>query len=286
MEELPEQLSTAQLEAQRILRDLIQKIKEPDSKYYARYGKWISRHPKLDEFCFRCVRPNVWRFLDGKWNVDALKSIGGDLKSEGRGIYFDGVLGLDKHTRFYVGQSTNLRFRISQHWNFRYRRDNPSLHYHAVQQSIYNVFGILAAIPNPHMGNHALPGMDCPDLLLNLLEMWMCLVFRCLPQQTLVKWLPEEVRAAGEFGALNIASPLDFGAKEREWADLSEWEDPLVQGYLGGERKRSSVVYRKNKQTGGNQNVIQVTAPTLLLVGAAVFAGFMLLRSGSGLGWR
>jgi len=133
----------------------------------------------------------------------------------------------------------------------------------------------------------------------------MCLVFRSLPQHSLVKWLPESVKVNGEFGALNIASPLDNGAKEREWVDLSDWDDPLVQDYLGGDRKRSSVTYAKpkvgeqteripkrnpaygrNKQTGGDQNVIQIPVPALLLVGVAVLAGYWLLRSGSGPGRR
>jgi len=71
MEEHPKQLTAAQQEAQIILRDLLRRLKEPESKYYARYGKWVARHSKLDEFCFQCIRPNVWRFLDGRWNLDA-----------------------------------------------------------------------------------------------------------------------------------------------------------------------------------------------------------------------
>jgi hypothetical protein len=71
MEEHPEQLTAPQQEAQTTLKDLLKSLTEPNSKYYARYGKWIARHPKLDKFCFQCIRPNVWRFLDGKWDVDA-----------------------------------------------------------------------------------------------------------------------------------------------------------------------------------------------------------------------
>jgi hypothetical protein len=229
-----------------------------------------------------------------------LKLIGGDLKSEGRGIYFDGVLGLDRHTRIYIGQSTNLRFRISQHWNFRYRRDNPSLHYYAFQQSMFNVFGILAMLPSPSMGNHALPGMDCPDLLLNVIEMWMCLLFRGLPKDVLAMWLPEGVPKEGEFGALNIALPVDHGAKAKEWVDLSESDDPLVQEYLGCDRRRtvvSPIVSREQREeeraekgvvpgtgahSAGGQHVIYISGPALLLFGTAVLAGYLLLRGGAG----
>lgn len=133
----------------------------------------------------------------------------------------------------------------------------------------------------------------------------MCLVFRSMPRQTLVSWLPEGVKMDGEFGALNIASPLDNGAREREWADLSEWDDPLVQDYLNGDRKRGSGAYSnpkdgeqaerkasrdtthdRNKQPWGDQHVIQVSAPALLLVGAAVLAGYLLLKNGTGPGRR
>jgi hypothetical protein len=241
MYDLPAEFTQTQLEAQEILAHLLGRLKEKDSKYYGRYGKWVERHSRLEEFCFSCIRPHIWKYLQGRWSLDALKAVGGDLRYEGRGIYLDGVLGLDRRVRIYVGQAYSIRARIAQHLNFRYRRDNPSLHYHAMQNSIYNAIGLIAQIPSPNMGNHTLPGMDCPDLLMNVLEMWMCLVFRSLPLQTLEEWLPSngsirkgrKLGAEGEFGGLNIASPLDQGEKQREWLDLSDSEDPLVRDYLG-----------------------------------------------------
>ncbi|KAF1956169.1 hypothetical protein CC80DRAFT_548467 [Byssothecium circinans] len=113
MEDFPVSLSASQQEALEVLRRLLGKLKEPGSRYYSRYGKWVERHGKLEEFCFQCVRPSVWRFFDAKWNLDAMKLIGGDTRSDNRGIYFDGIHGLDKRTRLYIGQSQNIRFRIS-----------------------------------------------------------------------------------------------------------------------------------------------------------------------------
>ncbi|KAL5116574.1 hypothetical protein ACEQ8H_005570 [Pleosporales sp. CAS-2024a] len=242
MYDLPADLTTAQLEAKKILTHLLQRLKDTDSKYYPKYGKWIERHSRLDDFCFRCIRPQVWSFLNGRWSLDALKSIGGDLKYEGRGLYLDGVLGLDRKVRIYIGQAGSIRSRVSQHLNFRYRRDNPSLHYYALQNSIYNSIGLMAQVPSPNMGNHTLPGMDCPDLVLNVLEMWMCLLFRTLPLQTLDTWLPDDGTVnkgrksghEGKFGGLNIAIPLDQGeGLQRAWIDLSECEDPMIREYVG-----------------------------------------------------
>ncbi len=241
LHDLPHELSSTQLQAKQILAQLLSRLKDSDSIYHDRYGQWVESNPKLEDFCFQCVRPQVWNFLQGRWSLEALKLIGGDLKFEGHGVYLNGVFGLDKRVRIYVGQATSIRQRISQHLNFRYRRDNPSLHYHAMQRSIYNQLGLLALLPSPSHSSIGLPGMDRPDLLLNILEMWMCLVFRALPPQTLETWLGgtedtatvKKENQGGNFGGLNIASPLDQGAKIKEWIDLSGSDDPLVLDYIG-----------------------------------------------------
>ncbi|KAF1944553.1 hypothetical protein EJ02DRAFT_452413 [Clathrospora elynae] len=320
MYDLPTELTTAQLEAKTILAHLLGRLKETDSKCYPRYGKWAERHPKLEEFIFRSVRPQVWTFLQGRWSLDALKLVGGDLRYEGRGIYLDGVLGLDKRVRVYVGQSINMRQRVAQHLNFRYRRDNPSLHYHAMQNSVYNTIGALVVLPSPNMGNMTLPGMDDPGLLLNVVEMWMCLVFRTLPEQMLEEWLPGDgtINTArkegkeGVFGGLNIACPLNHGEREREWIDLSESDDALIRSYLlhgtveaknEEGRKRSDVRYVKKEEEEKyedslvqrkkkyaekargyrNKAETEIRVPQWMLFGTlAAMVGFLLLNSKGG----
>lgn len=71
MNDLPIQLTPAQVEAQEVLKHLLSKLKDPESTYYSRYGKWVERHPRLDDFCFRCVRLQVWTYLNGRWSLDA-----------------------------------------------------------------------------------------------------------------------------------------------------------------------------------------------------------------------
>lgn len=224
------------------------------------------------------------------------------MRADTRAIYLNGILGLDKRVRIYVGQATSLRPRIAQHLNFRYRRDNPSLHYHALQWSIYNAIGVLAVLPSLNMGGHTLPGMDDPALLSNLLEMWMGLVFRTLPAAMLKEWIPEGISPKkkegkeGVFGGLNIRCPLDQGAGKADWVDLSESDDPLVREYVGVsavtqeevESQQNDVEKRKKeyadkaRRLNRSHKELGVSAHTLVVFGMGVVLGFALMKGFSG----
>jgi hypothetical protein len=112
-----------------------------------------------------------------------------------------------------------------------------------MQNSIYNSFGVLAVLPP--QASAVVQGVDEMGLLMCVLEMWMCLVLRTLPDVLLEEWLPDDGSVCrkrregreGVFGGLNIACPLDQGMREREWVDLSGCEDVVVRGYLGLDRK-------------------------------------------------
>lgn len=204
--------------------------------------------------------------------------------------------------RIYVGQASSLRPRIAQHLNFRYRRDNPSLHYYALQRSVYNAIGVLAVLPSPSMGGHALPGMDDPGLLLNVLEMWMGLVFRSLPVSTLEEWLPGGVSTMkegkeGVFVGLNIRCPLDQGDSKSDWIDMSESDDLLVREYLGVDAVKASEVkdgaqdeIEKRKQEyaerarkmNQRQKDVGVSANTVMAFGIGMVLGFALMKGLSG----
>ncbi|CBX92863.1 hypothetical protein LEMA_P055690.1 [Plenodomus lingam JN3] len=241
-------LNSSQIEAQTILNHLLSKLCSPASRYHSRYAPYIQQHPSLPETLFSAIRPQIWTVLSHRLSLDALKLVAGDLKSENQGtIYLNAILGLDKRVRIYVGQTKSLRQRVGQHLNFRYRRDNPSLHYHALQGSVYNAFGIVAVVPR------GIKGMDDVGLMLNLLEMWVCLIFRTLPEQVLEEWLPghpdvgkgRKEGKEGVFGGLNVACPLDSGSREREWVDMSGSDDPLVRDYLSVDRMKEEEVARK-----------------------------------------
>lgn len=115
----------------------------------------------------------------------------------------------------------------------------------------------------------------------------MALVFRSLPSQTLNTWLPDGVNREGPFGGLNIANPLDNGGGEREWVDLSESKDPLVQDYIQvpGEREETNQNTEKRleqpvtvekKHTFYEQPVIHISGGAMLVMVTAVFVGFMV----------
>jgi len=317
-----------QLEARAILTRLLTHLSQLPASFndndkphpYHKYAPWISHHsiPTLTQSIYSLIRPQIWHLLSSRLSLDALKHLGGDLRHEGRAIYLNGILGVDKRLRIYVGQSSNLRVRVAQHLNFRYRRDHPSLHYYALEWSIYNVFGVLAVLPSGGYGN-AVPGMDHPDLMMNVLEMWMCLVFRSLPEDTLKEWLPDDILVEkkrltakeGIVGGLNVASPLDQGVemKEREFVDLSEEDDPVIRDYLKDvqrkkgdglvgeqmkERKTKDVevdeeerALRKKmyaeKARRYQRRDTDIVVPQWAFLGAmAVGVGIMLLRSSGG----
>ncbi|KAL5431232.1 hypothetical protein PMIN07_007271 [Paraphaeosphaeria minitans] len=281
--------SSAQQEAQHILEHLLTKLQDPQSKYYARYAKWILRHPNLVPFSMDCVRPQVCHALEKGLDYKTIKAVAGDFAWQARGIYFDAVLGApsDPHTRtrtrLYIGQSTNLRLRIAQHSKFRYRRDNPSLHYHALHKSEDNAYGTLVVLPGKEMGGMRLPGMDNEGLLLDVLEMWMCLVFRCLQGELLEAWVPGDVEGQGELGGLNVWAPVERYDRGREMVDLRASGDWLVAEW--GELKRGEWKERVMKELDLEERKeekdvkplrVETTAPWVYAIGGAIGGAVMM----------
>ena len=165
------------------------------------------------------------------------------------------------------------------------------------------------------MGNHTLPGMDDPVLLLNLLEMWMCLVFRTLPPQTLTEWMPSGIDAKrklgkeGEFGGLNIASPLEQGTGGWAQVNMNESHDPLVRDYLDVQAQRASrlnvrgetlsaseadphaatkkaYAEKAQRRNAGPRDQASISIGTVVALSVAAVLGFALGRGSAGLARR
>lgn len=158
-----------------------------------------------------------------------------------------------------------------------------------------------------------MPGMDDVSLLLNVLEMWMCLVFRSLPDDSLARWLPDENSAIsrkrktakeGVVGGLNVACPLDQGTTgmaERSFVHLDTEADALVKRYWSevttrkkqreaddgeGDEEAELLQRRKaytEKAKAYASKDTQVHVPQWIVFGALVAAvGYMLLHSKGG----
>lgn len=143
------------------------------------------------------------------------------MQYNGTGIYIHIIHGRDKHYRYYAGQSNDLATRIKkQHLNFRYRYQNPSLHYHAMHESDFDTFVIVARIPDAEMARWKNEEMA---LVLNILEMWCALCFGTLPRSVAMQYWPEEQGKENmpprKVEGLNVKSPLDQGDEEA-WSTL------------------------------------------------------------------
>lgn len=173
---------------------------------------------------------------------------------------------------------------------------------------MYNVLGAVVVVPSSGSASGEVPGMDDVSLLLNVLEMWMCLVFRSLPEGSLREWLPDgdgpvsrkrKMGKEGVVGGLNVACPLDQGTDmaERSFVDLGSEPDPLVKRYLKEVRRRKredeegneedELLQRKKayaeKAKGFAQKDTDVHVPQWVVVGALVVAvGYILLNTRGG----
>lgn len=160
----------------------------------------------------------------------------GDISKPQRGVYLHMIEGLDGTWRFLVGQSENMSFTIRrQHQNFRYRRDNPSLHSYAMQNSCWDHFVLLAVLPpSPTAAGFSQAEQG---LLLNMLEMWCALLFCTLQPGELAHWHEYGAAAASgkPWAGLNLACPLDHGrpGKYVNWRHgLGESDDSLARAYV------------------------------------------------------
>jgi hypothetical protein len=239
-----------------ILQRLLDDIKRPESRHYARYGEFVTTEGNnLIELLKRCVRQEAWQHLTSsqrqplRASTPALKALGGDLRYHGRAIYLHILEFTDGTVRLYVGQAYNLAARVNnQHVDFRYRRDHPSLHNFAMDRSTSDTFIILAQLKETTQS----------DLVLNLLEMWMALCFKTMPDEIVEAWLgPYPSRNhrghgigvdTGKIYGLNVASPLDQGDKEAwkgSFQMCKESRDEMAREYFWDTKRRPRPVFAK-----------------------------------------
>ena len=138
----------------------------------------------------------------------------------------------------YVGQSIEIPKRLSNHRDPLYRAKYPSLHYfvwdRGNEDKIYEVeeeFVFLCETTE-----------TADPLLLNLLEMWCCLMLQTLTRNALAKYLPEEMVAPYAGTHLNIALPLHQAPfkvmVDTQDPSMYHTSDPMVARYYASLRRR------------------------------------------------
>jgi len=85
---------------------------------------------------------------------------------------------------------------------------------------------------------------------MNVLEMWCCLLFKCLPRASLEEWLGQELAVGESINSMNVACPLDAWDAMRSKVSyelLRGAGEPLANSYYwdrkrGTLRPRTSIV--------------------------------------------
>lgn len=155
----------------------------------------------------------------------SLLEIGQDPETKKEaGIYLHILWREDETTKrfwLYVGQACVLCLRIEKHKDPRHRSKNIGLHY-SVWGSAVDMKSsfVTLAILNP-------PSSTQTQLVLNLAEMWMCLVFQTLTSLHLGSWLPKNTNAMWSGNHLNVALPLWQGFTDTQ-------ENKAIADAIGG----------------------------------------------------
>ncbi|KAJ5612829.1 hypothetical protein N7510_006023 [Penicillium lagena] len=102
----------------------------------------------------------------------------------------------------YIGQASKFCDRILKHNDPRFRYRFPSLHYKVWDsaEEMKSKFVTLASLIPPECRQ--------TQLVFNLAEMWLCLIFQTLPELQMGQWLPEDVKPLWSGHHLNVALPL------------------------------------------------------------------------------
>jgi len=138
-------------------------------------------------------------------------SIGGDRKIPGLAVYLHVISKRDdfEHFFLYAGQSMELAHRLAQHDSPQFRSKYPSLHYYVMELECMVSDYVIFAENIPAASEHQ-------PRILNILEMFACLIFQTLDPTDLKNTFPEEAELFLPFWGLNIALPLWQSSPDRK----------------------------------------------------------------------
>lgn len=229
---------------------------EQDSVGIGKIWSFVNRLIQSNVNLKRVVRDRSWR------NSKALLSIGGKFVKQQMGWYMDVVTSPDEtspddseaeYLKKYVGQSDDIVQRIRGH-------KNEMKHGRQVH---YKIAGVKGRVPTfVLLGVWTEDDAEVPfeNALLDLVEMYFCLLFQSLQRQTLEKWLPAGA-IIGDDG-LNVALPLyqSSGDKKelfREMAALHKSSDPEVKAAAYVLTDEAKAKGRETQKAAGYQQLSQ-----------------------------
>lgn len=159
----------------------------------------------------------------------------------------------DRYLKLYVGQAQDLWRRIRHHRSRLMKGSKEGLHYKiAGAPGRVSTFVCLGCWRKSDSIPLASP-------LLDLVEMYFCLILQTLPKGSLAAWLPHDVPVRKEVG-LNVALPLIQSMRGSVQQDLRQAilqarrsDDAEVQSFFSGKLKPISA---KGRQSMAAQNWI------------------------------
>ena len=137
----------------------------------------------------------------------------------------------------YVGQSIEMEIRLGRYRDPEYRLKNPSLYYFVWDRGNENK---MYEVEEEFVFLSATDRVD--PLLLNLLEMWCCLMLQTLTKNALVKYLLANMVAPYAGTHLNVAIPLHQAPYsvmvDTQDPSMYHTSDPIVAQYYISLRRR------------------------------------------------
>lgn len=169
----------------------------------------------------------------------SLLRIGGEPGQNGIYLHILWIKNNPDHFYLYIGQSTQMKERLRCHQDPNYRRKNPTLHYYVwdlglmdKEYEIEDKFVFLSTFQK-----------EVDSLLLNLLEMWCCLILQTITKNALLAYIPKGMVAPYAGMHLNVALPIHQSLQgdavfDTLHGDPYHSNDPLVQRYYSSLRRR------------------------------------------------
>lgn len=167
----------------------------------------------------------------------SLVEIGGDTPTAGIYLHIIWLKADPSQFFLYVGQSVEMQTRLDNHRSPIHRAKHPSLHYYIWDREIMDKN---YAVDERFVFLLATGKVD--PLLLNILEMWCCLMLQTLTRNAIAKYLPIHLIAPGAGTHLNVGIPLHqapFSAMiDCHDPTLYHSSDSVVKQYYASLRRR------------------------------------------------